>query len=150
MKVKFLLVVSMLFLSGCATVSYTPYDLQEPSRVVKSPAGVVIISDTSQITKPYREIGIVEASSEYSSSSELMEALRKEAAKRGADAVINIQETSSNKTSEGIGSWIGGTTGYFVGNTYVSGTPGFYMPGGSNVSSVLKVRGTAIIFTEEK
>ena len=147
---------ALLFLSGCATVAFTPYDLNAPSRVAKNPSEVLIISDATKINKPYSEIGLVEAQQESGSSSGLIEELRKEAAKRGADAVINIQETSSKKTSwnsyGSTGSWVGGTTGYMAGNTWVSGTPGYYMPGTSSIFSddttIIKVRGTMIIFME--
>ena len=89
---------------------------------------------------------MIQTESEWNSSATLIEGLRKEAAKRGADAVINIQETSSNKTgwtnygNTGSG-WVGGATGY-----YNAGTP-LILP---DNTTVIKVRGTAIIFTEEK
>lgn len=123
-----LMVSGLLFLSGCAIVSYTPYDLKEPARVAKNPSEVLIIPDSTKITKQYKEIGTISLESEWSSSEALMEDLRKEAAKRGADAVINIKDTSKNKF-EVFGSW-----------PYMS----------FNNATVRKVNGTIIIFSEEK
>jgi len=121
----------LLFLAGCYSVSYIPYDLKTPTRVAKNPADVVIISDNekTKLTKPYKEIGIVEASSEYGDSLQtLMEALRKKAAEIGADAIVNLQQSSGNKTT-----W----TNYYY----------LILP---ENKEVLRVKGTAIIFLEEK
>jgi hypothetical protein len=77
------------FLSGCVSVNATRLEAGPPREAI-TPDRVRIYRTAQQVGRPYDEIALLNASGDYSMTNEaqMFEAMRKKAAKLGANAVI--------------------------------------------------------------
>ena len=94
---KFICLIMLLFLVGCASTKYTPFFRGEkyPSKSKKEE----IVMTTTDISKPYKRIGIVSTFGKTKSDYRMLkERVRKKAKSIGADAVIELKyEMKQNK-----------------------------------------------------
>ena len=82
--IVFLLVLSLVFLSGCAKVRFTPTGDSYPPY-----SGTVKILKTYPSESKYSEIGWVSADGDFNTPwSELLALMQQEAANRGANAIV--------------------------------------------------------------
>ena len=83
-KTGLILILTAVLISGCATVSYLPSTQQ-----TYAPTTSVDVF-WKEPQKPYIELGelVIKGSNCFTSEDELLENLKKEAMKKGADAVI--------------------------------------------------------------
>lgn len=88
MKIAFVFVFALLFLSGCVSYSYTG------KTAVPDGRKVVVFSDSGKITKPYTVLGTAVVSGNYQqvSRDRMINKLLAEAKKSGADAVLIVEQ----------------------------------------------------------
>lgn len=90
MKIQFLLIVGVLFTS-CATVAHLQTDDLKQNYSASSPEQIEIYS-TGKVDKTYTVIGEVIASADAGTNASIsVKYLKKEAAKLGADAIIDLR-----------------------------------------------------------
>ena len=87
MKKYFVLICLAIGFFGC-TRTMTDF---APFTTVTSQAGEEITLTTGDIDRPYKELGIIVVRGRRTSGEKMMELLREEAKKVGADAVIKIK-----------------------------------------------------------
>ncbi|HMP73377.1 MAG TPA: hypothetical protein PKE55_08970 [Kiritimatiellia bacterium] len=85
-----ILLLGSLLLAGCTSTSSTVYD---DARTTPKPVGYQVqLLDASNISRPYRTIGIAEANAgRLRPHSETIRKLKDEARRMGGDAIINVQ-----------------------------------------------------------
>jgi hypothetical protein len=88
MKIAFVFVFALLFLSGCVSYSYTG------KTAVPDGRKVVVFSDSGKISKPYTVLGTAVVSGNYQqvSRDRMLNKLLDEAKKSGADAVLIVEQ----------------------------------------------------------
>lgn len=77
------------FASGCVSVNATRLEAGPP-RAAVAPENVRIYRTAQQVGRPYEEVALLNAAGDYAMTNEgqMFEAMRKKAAKLGANAVI--------------------------------------------------------------
>ncbi len=97
---EFLIMAFFVFLSGCSTASFVPLssEFKGMEKLTSTDPQKIGIFKSTIPFKEYQEIGIVIVHSGNSDINVLFKEMRNQAAKHGADAVLNYRLTSLTET----------------------------------------------------
>lgn len=91
---RFIMVLCItVLLSGCASISTRSIQYETISRPPRSTDFPIEILDTTNINRPYKVIGLVQADAGWqNNTTDVTEKLKSEARKLGGDALIDLQQ----------------------------------------------------------